>query len=81
MIIITMSENNLNNKKHDCFCCFLKKELEDNFSYNADAVNINNHFKHHMHEFSNPPIIQLKNSISKENQSDIQDVEDFFFGE
>jgi len=55
--------------------------LEDNFSYNADAVNINNHFKHHMHEFSNPPIIQLKNSISKENQSDIQDVEDFFFGE
>lgn len=76
-----MSQIPIITNKHDCFCCFLKKELEDNFSYYADAININNHFKHHMHEISNPPIVHLKETISMIKKENENDVDYLFFGE
>jgi len=77
-----MSELPIKINKIDCFCCFLKKELEDNFSSNADAININHHFKHHLHQLFYPSRLQLKEQSTpvKDFDWDFKHVDDYFYG-
>ena len=68
-------------KNYNCFCIFLKKELEDTFSSNADALNFNNHINKHQNPmYINPSYINRKSSYDY-GQTNIKDINDVFYGE
>jgi hypothetical protein len=76
-----MSQNfNDKNLKLDCFGAYFKKEMEDTFSCNADALNYNNHMTKHFHSWiPSNPLFSPRSSGSFDETGKFKNISDIHY--